>query len=143
MSIQANANGAARDLGLYSGIDGVVRKLFKDSELVQDFNVITAAQAGIQSEEWFDVSAYSMVLSIISRNFSSGFWFYLFVVFPQLKLMLRVYYNYSDNSFGDPDWENSITSSAVSESYGGQSFEYNPQTNTIKVGNTYFTAFFI
>lgn len=143
MSIQANANGAARDLGLYSGIDGVVRKLFKDSELVQDFNVITAAQAGIQSEEWFDVSAYSMVLSIISRNFSSGFWFYLFVVFPQLKLTLRVYYNYSDNSFGDPDWENSITSSAVSESYGGQSFEYNPQTNTIKVGNTYFTAFFI
>ena len=143
MSIQANANGAARDLGLYSGIDGVVRKLFKDSELVQNFNVITAAQAGIQSEEWFDVSAYSMVLSIIPRNSKSGFWFYLFVVFPQLKLTLQVHYDYSDNSMEDPIWENFIIASAVVKSTSYGSFEYDPEQNAIKVRKNYLTAFFI
>ena len=143
MSIQANENGAARDLGLYSGIDGVVRKLFKDSELVQNFNVITAAQAGIQSEEWFDVSAYSMVLSIIPRNSKSGFWFYLFVVFPQLKLTLQVHYDYSDNSMEDPIWENFIIASAVVKSTSYGSFEYDPEQNAIKVRKNYLTAFFI
>lgn len=143
MSIQANANGAARDLGLYSGIDGVVRKLFKDSELVQDFNAITAAQAGIQSEEWFDVSAYSMVLSIIQHHSKSGFWFYLFVVFPQLKLTLRIDYDYYEGSMGDPDWENSIVASAVVESSSYGSFEYDPEQSAIRVSDKKSTAFFI
>lgn len=143
MSIQANANGAARDLGLYSGIDGVVRKLFKDSELVQDFNVITAAQAGITSEEWFDVNEYSIVVHAITHHSRSGSSMRMFIVFPQFHICLRVYYSFSENSMTDPDWENSITSNeaVISSSYGD--FEYDPERNAIKVRNKYLTAFFI
>lgn len=143
MSIQANANGAARDLGLYSGIDGVVRKLFKDSELVQDFNVITAAQAGITSKEWFDVNEYSIVVHAITRHYRSGSSMCMFIVFPQFHICLRVYYSFSENSMTDPDWENSITSNeaVISSSYGD--FEYDPERNAIKVRNKYLTAFFI
>lgn len=143
MSIQANANGAARDLGLYSGIDGVVRKLFKDSELVQDFNVITAAQAGITSEEWFDVNEYSIVVHAITHHSRSDSSMRMFIVFPQFHICLRVYNSFSENSMTDPDWENSITSNEVviSSSYGD--FEYDPERNAIKVRNKYLTAFFI
>ena len=84
-----------------------------------------------------------MVLSIIQHHSKSGFWFYLFVVFPQLKLTLRLYYNYSEMSMTDPDWENSIVASAVVESSSYGSFEYDPEQSAIRVSDKKSTAFFI
>lgn len=127
MSITAQANGAQREIGMYAGVDGAVRKLFDEIGISNPYGV-SGTEAGIQQNVPFDVSGYTLVIAQVFVGYGSGGnQFGFLVILPKWKLSYKI------KAYGDQQPENVTMSNSVSagESWDQREASYNPIDNTL------------
>lgn len=107
MSITAQANGAQREIGMYAGVDGAVRKLFDEIGISNPYGV-SGTEAGIQQNVPFDVSGYTLVIAQVFVGHADGNRFQFLVILPKWKL------SYKLQAYGEQQPENVTMSNSIS-----------------------------
>jgi len=137
MSIQANANGAARDLGIYAGINGAVKALFEDNILVENLIGTGYPEVEVQEDEQFDVGNYNCVVAVGVYTGSSTPKTVGIIAFPQYRMCL------SFNTSNGPVFSDFSTNRVQVTPYSDRYIIYDPVANTMQVHTRKWARFFV
>lgn len=131
MSVAAQANGAQREIGMYAGVDGTVRKLF-DEVGISNPNGIEGTAAGMQAGVPFDVSGYTLVIAYVFGGSVNSMQYGFFVVLPKLKLSFNL------KVFSEYPYEATIEN-GNSVSIKDRNLSYNSTDNTLTFNSPNYT----
>lgn len=130
MSVMVQANGAQREIGMYAGVDGAVRKLFDEIGISNPYGV-SGTEAGIQENVPFDVSGYTLVIAQVYVGHGDGNRFQFLVILPKWKL------SYKLKAYGEQQPVNVTMSNSISD---GDSSSYVRRVDYDSVNNTLTTS---
>lgn len=137
MSIQANANGAARDLGIYAGINGAVKALFEDNILVENLIGTGYPEVEVPEDEPFDVGNYNCVVAVGVYTGSSSPVTVGIIAFPQYRMCV------SFDTKKDPVFSDFSTNRVQVAPYSNRYIIYDPDSNIMQVHDRNHIRFFV
>lgn len=89
MSVQAAVNGAQREVGLYVGVDGVVRKLFSESG-ISNTSAVNGIDVGMEPNVPFNISDYALVIASAADPYENVTLVRHLVILPFQKVSISI-----------------------------------------------------